>query len=153
MTGLPARLRQVLSFRDDGAPWGLVVLDQAPGDRAKVVTQVRRAIEAWIARSGGFATPLAPAAAAGAEAAAAVDTVAASGPAAGSGASGSTSPTTTVVPAPTPEPAPAPLPAPVTVPTLPPVTLPPVPTVPLSSPTPVDDVITVIGGAVTGVSG
>jgi hypothetical protein len=145
--GFSARLPSVVGFRDEGASWGLVVLDQAGAQRGRVVTLVRAAIADWLGRSGGFASVAAtpspiPVAAVGGGGAAAPVT------------GGSPSPTTTTPVLPTTPPVTTPNPPttapPVTLPG-PPVTTPAPPgTIPIHTGTPIDDVIDAIGRGVGG---
>jgi hypothetical protein len=138
--GFSARLPSVVGFRDEGASWGLVVLDQAGvGQRGRVVALVRAAIADWLGRSGGFgllaATP-APVAAVGGGGAPA--------PVAVGGSPATTTPVLPTTP-PVTTPSPPTTAPPVTLPS-PPVTAPTPPvTVPIHTGTPIDDVIDAIG--------
>jgi len=138
-----SRLGSVLAFHDDGASWGLVVLDQASRDRARVLALVRSAIDDWAGRSGGLTaaiaaaspTPVGSAALSGATPSVPSTSGGHAGststPAGGSGGSGGSA----LSPVPSPVPTPAPIPA---------------PTPPLSTPgglSPVTDVIDAIGSA------
>jgi hypothetical protein len=139
--GFSARLPAVVGFRDEGASWGLVVLDQAGGQRGRVVALVRAAIADWLGRSGGFA---------------AAPSVVATAPVGGGGgavpsgpAASPTPPVTTTPVLPTTPPVTTPTPPtstpPVTIPS-PPVTTPAPPvTLPIRTGTPIDDVIDAIG--------
>jgi hypothetical protein len=136
------RLTSVVGFRDEGASWGLVALDQAGVGRGRVVGLVRAAISDWLGRTGGFAAG--PAAVAEVAAPAVSPLPAPSPPAStpsgdgGSGGSGPPSPTPTAPTTPV-TPVPPPTTPPVTTP-VPPPTLPPIRTG-----TPIDDVIDAIG--------
>jgi hypothetical protein len=138
-------LDAALDFYDDGAPWGLVVLDQLTANEDDVVALVRAAITLWASRSGGL----------GAAVVALPSRIAAPTPVTGapstpSGAAtpGLTSPpTTTAAPPPTTAP---PVTIPPAVEPLVPATLPPIEPPP-STGTPVDDVLSVIKSVVTAV--
>jgi hypothetical protein len=140
--GFSARLPSVVGFRDEGASWGLVVLDQAGGQRGRVVSLVRAAIADWLGRSGGFGLAAAPSFAAAAPSG---PTVASTPP-----PSSGSSPAATTPLLPTTPPVTTPSP-PTSTPTVtipgPPVTTPaPAVTVPpVRTGTPIDDVIDAIG--------
>jgi hypothetical protein len=141
--GVGQRLASVLSFRDDGATWGLVVLDQAGADQDQVLALMREAIGRWAAQAGGLTAAPFLAPRPGASSTGTPPTApASSSPVQPPGVTPRPSPPTTVV-------GPLPVPVPPTVPPAVPPTVPPVVPDPLPIPptgTPADDVINAIGG-------
>jgi hypothetical protein len=136
-----ARINAVLDFYDDGASWGLVVLDQAGAQQDEVVAVVRAAIGRWASRMGGLGTTaVAPAASPE------PDAVVVASPPAAPAPSAAPVPGGPVASPPTPAPTPPPVGLPT--PTTPPVTT-PQPTIPVPpTGTPLDDVLDVISGVV-----
>lgn len=149
-----ARWREVFSFRDDGAPWGLVALDQRVDDSDALV----QSLDAAIGRAGlAFAPPAggAPGARSPAGGSGTLDTTS-TGSGTQSGGGGGTPGSVPSPPTSSPS-APAPTP---TVPRVPPTTLPP-PTLPplVGSPqppgepqpvAPVQPLVDTIGGLLNG---
>lgn len=145
-----ARWRQVFAFRADGAPWGLVALDQKVNDAGGLVRSLDAAIgRATLAFAPPDPTRTPPSAA--------PQSPGGSGPAGSSGTGVTPTPSPTTSPSPTPSPSPSPTTP--TAPGVPPTTLPPLlqpvaPEPPGSSPppaAPLQPVVDTIVGLLDGI--